>query len=72
MTRVFITGSSDGLGLMAARLLLEEGRVNALGGVDAVIYNAGVGPYERRRIETACEGGSAGARTRPSLRPLAA
>jgi NAD(P)-dependent dehydrogenase (short-subunit alcohol dehydrogenase family) len=28
-------------------------RVNALGGVDAVIYNAGVGPYEQRRIETA-------------------
>jgi NAD(P)-dependent dehydrogenase (short-subunit alcohol dehydrogenase family) len=95
MARVFITGSSDGLGLMAARLLLEEGhtvvaharsgqraeetrtalpdaeqvvtgdlssiaqtrdvaaQVNALGGVDAVIYNAGVGPYEQRRIETA-------------------
>ena len=95
MARVFITGSSDGLGLMAARLLIEEGhsviaharseqragetraalpgaeqvvtgdlssieqtrgvaaQVNALGDVDAVIYNAGVGPYERRRIETA-------------------
>ena len=25
MSRVFITGSTDGLGLMAARLLLEEG-----------------------------------------------
>jgi NAD(P)-dependent dehydrogenase (short-subunit alcohol dehydrogenase family) len=25
MARVFITGSSDGLGLMAARLLIEEG-----------------------------------------------
>jgi len=95
MARVFITGSSDGLGLMAARLLLKKGhsviahargeqraeetlaalpgaeqvvtgdlssiartrdvaaQVNALGVVDAVIYNAGVGPYERRRIETA-------------------
>jgi NAD(P)-dependent dehydrogenase (short-subunit alcohol dehydrogenase family) len=95
MARVFITGSSDGLGLMAARLLIEEGhsviaharsehragetrtalpgaeqvvtgdlssmeqtrgvagQVNALGDVDAVIYNAGVGPYERQRIETA-------------------
>jgi NAD(P)-dependent dehydrogenase (short-subunit alcohol dehydrogenase family) len=95
MARVFITGSSDGLGLMAARLLIEEGhsviahardeqragqtratlpgakqvvtgdlssitqtrgvaeQVNALGDVDAVIYNAAVGPDERRRIETA-------------------
>jgi NAD(P)-dependent dehydrogenase (short-subunit alcohol dehydrogenase family) len=86
MARVFITGSSDGLGLIAARLLIEEGhsviahargerragqtrkalpgaeqvvtgdlssieqtrgvavQVNALGEVDAVIYNAGVGP----------------------------
>jgi NAD(P)-dependent dehydrogenase (short-subunit alcohol dehydrogenase family) len=26
MARVFITGSSDGLGLMAARLLIEEGQ----------------------------------------------
>jgi NAD(P)-dependent dehydrogenase (short-subunit alcohol dehydrogenase family) len=25
MARVFITGSSDGLGLMTARLLIEEG-----------------------------------------------
>ena len=25
MARVFITGSSDGLGLMAARLLIEQG-----------------------------------------------
>jgi NAD(P)-dependent dehydrogenase (short-subunit alcohol dehydrogenase family) len=95
MARVFITGSSDGLGLGAARLLIEEGhsviaharseqragqtrtalpgaervvigdlssmeqtrgvaeQVNALGRLDAVIHNAGVGPYERRRIETA-------------------
>ncbi len=95
MARAFITGSSDGLGLMAARLLIEEGhsviahargeqraeetlaalpgaervvtgdlssmahtrdvaaQVNALGGVDAVIYNSSVGPCERRRIETA-------------------
>jgi NAD(P)-dependent dehydrogenase (short-subunit alcohol dehydrogenase family) len=95
MARVFITGSSDGLGLMAARLLIDEGhfviahargkpradetraalpgaehvvigdlssieetrgvasQVNALGDLDAVIYNAGVGPNERRRIETA-------------------
>jgi NAD(P)-dependent dehydrogenase (short-subunit alcohol dehydrogenase family) len=95
MARVFITGSSDGLGLIAARLLIEEGhsviaharneqragqtrralpgaeqvvtgdlssieqtrgvavQVNALGDVDAVIHNAGVGPYERRRVETA-------------------
>jgi NAD(P)-dependent dehydrogenase (short-subunit alcohol dehydrogenase family) len=95
MARVFITGSSDGLGLIAARSLIEEGhaviaharserradqtrkalpgaeqvvtgdlssieqtrgvadQVNALGDIDAVIYNAGVGPYERRRVETA-------------------
>jgi len=26
MARVFITGSSDGLGLMAARLLIDQGR----------------------------------------------
>ena len=25
MARVFVTGSSDGLGLMAARLLIEQG-----------------------------------------------
>jgi NAD(P)-dependent dehydrogenase (short-subunit alcohol dehydrogenase family) len=25
MSRIFITGSSDGLGLMAAQLLLEQG-----------------------------------------------
>ncbi|HTJ27515.1 MAG TPA: SDR family NAD(P)-dependent oxidoreductase [Candidatus Limnocylindria bacterium] len=30
MARIFITGSSDGLGLMAARLLVEEGHTVAL------------------------------------------
>ena len=32
MARVFITGSSDGLGLMAARLLIEEGHETVLHG----------------------------------------
>ena len=45
MSRVFITGSSDGLGLMA-------GQANASGRFDAVIHNAGIGPRERRRAET--------------------
>src|ERR1017187_2939739 len=95
MTRVLITGSADGLGLMAARLLAGEGhavalharsearvaearaalpaaehtgggdlssiegarqvagQANALGRYNAVIHNAGVGPREPRRIETA-------------------
>jgi NAD(P)-dependent dehydrogenase (short-subunit alcohol dehydrogenase family) len=94
MARVFVTGSADGLGMMAARLLVEAGhrvvihgrnrkraddalaaspgvetavvgdlesiretrsvaeQVNALGGVDAVIHNAGVGYRDRRRVET--------------------
>jgi NAD(P)-dependent dehydrogenase (short-subunit alcohol dehydrogenase family) len=94
MARVFISGSSAGLGLMAARLLIEQGhqailhgrdaaraeaarealpgaeaavvgdlasiaqtrevaeQVNALGPVDAVIHNAGVGYRESRRVET--------------------
>ena len=45
MSRVFITGSSDGLGLMA-------GQANASGRFDAVIHNAGIGRRERRRAET--------------------
>jgi NAD(P)-dependent dehydrogenase (short-subunit alcohol dehydrogenase family) len=95
MARVFITGSADGLGLMAARLLVDQGhlvtlharsaaraadaraavpgadatvtgdlsrldevrglagQLNALGRFDAVIYNAGVGYREPRRIQTA-------------------
>ena len=32
MTRVIITGSSDGLGLMAARLLIEQGHEVVLHG----------------------------------------
>jgi len=32
MSRVFITGSSDGLGLMAARLLIEQGHQVVLHG----------------------------------------
>src|SRR5262245_38116315 len=32
MARVFITGSSDGLGLMAAKLLIEQGREVVLHG----------------------------------------
>ena len=32
MARVFITGSSDGLGLMAARLLISQGHVVVLHG----------------------------------------
>ena len=32
MARVFITGSSDGLGLMAARLLINEGHAVVLHG----------------------------------------
>ena len=34
MARVFITGSSDGLGLMAARLLIEQGHEVVLHGRD--------------------------------------
>ena len=94
MARVFVTGSSDGLGLMAAQLLVEQGHqvvahgrneqrrketlssvkgaeavlvgdlssiaqtrklaeeVNALGEIDAVIHNAGVGYKEPKRIVT--------------------
>jgi NAD(P)-dependent dehydrogenase (short-subunit alcohol dehydrogenase family) len=94
MAKVFITGSSDGLGLTAARILIQQGhqvllhgrnperakaalaaapgaehavigdlsdveetkrvagQVNALGRLDAVIHNAGVGYREPRRIDT--------------------
>jgi NAD(P)-dependent dehydrogenase (short-subunit alcohol dehydrogenase family) len=94
MARVLITGSSDGLGLMAARLLVDGGhavilharnerrgddarqalpgaedvvigdlesiagmsqvaeQANALGQIDVVIHNAGIGYREPRRIET--------------------
>ena len=94
MALVFITGSSDGLGLMAARILLDSGhhvvlharserradetratvpqadgvvvgdlssiaemhdvarQVNALGTMDAVIHNVGVGNREPRRLAT--------------------
>ncbi len=94
MSQVLITGSADGLGLMAARLLIADGhavtlharsparaaealaaapgaagalvgdlaslrqtreladRANALGRLDAVIHNAGVGYREPGRIET--------------------
>jgi NAD(P)-dependent dehydrogenase (short-subunit alcohol dehydrogenase family) len=38
MARIFITGSSDGLGLMAARLLIEQGHsVAAEGGIRAAV-----------------------------------
>ena len=94
MPRVFITGSADGLGRMAAQLLREQGhavvlharseerakealaavptaetvvtgdlssirqsrrvadQVNALGRLDAVIHNAGVGYKQPERIAT--------------------
>lgn len=94
MARVFITGSSDGLGRMAAQLLIEQGhrvvlharnqqrgeealaavpgaetvlvadlmsiaqtrhladQVNALGPMDAVIHNAGIGYREPKKIVT--------------------
>jgi NAD(P)-dependent dehydrogenase (short-subunit alcohol dehydrogenase family) len=94
MARVLVTGSADGLGQMAARLLAEGGhrvilharsearaaealaavpaaeaalagdlssiastralamRVNALGRLDAVIHNAGIGYRERQRGAT--------------------
>jgi NAD(P)-dependent dehydrogenase (short-subunit alcohol dehydrogenase family) len=93
MARVFITGSADGLGLMAAQLLVEQGhdvvvhgrtpdradeakrlsgartavfgdlasiaqtkaladQVNALGRMDAIIHNAGIGYREARRGNT--------------------
>ena len=94
MARVFITGSADGLGKMAAQLLIEQGhmavlharneargqealksvpgaesvvigdlssirqtrdvaqQVNALGVIDAVIHNAGVGYRQSRRVAT--------------------
>lgn len=95
MSRVFVTGSADGLGLAAATLLLSQGhevvgharnaeraadlrraapgiagvavgdlsgaaatrsvadQVNALGRLDAVIHNAGVGYRENRKVTTA-------------------
>ena len=95
MASVFITGSSDGLGLLAAQQLLEQGhavtlharnparaaearraaplatavvtgdvttieatravaaQVNALGRIDAVIHNVGIGYTEPRRVATA-------------------
>src|ERR1700720_3120810 len=47
MARIFITGSSDGLGLMAARLLDGQGHRGTLHARnDAVIHNAGVGYRE--------------------------
>jgi NAD(P)-dependent dehydrogenase (short-subunit alcohol dehydrogenase family) len=94
MARVFVTGSSDGLGLMAAKRLIEQGHdvvlhgrndqrgrhahaaapgakhvvvgdfstiagmksvadgINKLGRFNAVIYNAGIGYREQRRVET--------------------
>ena len=94
MARVFVTGSSDGLGKMAAQLLVEQGhrvvlharneqragdahtavpqaeavliadlssiqqtrrladQVNALGAVEAVIHNAGLGYREAHRNPT--------------------
>lgn len=94
MARIFITGSSDGLGLLNAHTLLDQGhevllharsedrardlrniaprslgiaigdlssdtdtrslaqQVNTIGGIDAVIHNAGVYTTERR-VETA-------------------
>ena len=94
MARIFITGSADGLGKMAARLLIAEGhqvivhgrnqrraeeamsalsgaentvsgdlsviretvevaqQVNALGVMDAVIHNAGIGYGENRLVRT--------------------
>ena len=95
MSRIFITGSSEGLGLMTGQLLVEQGHevilharngsraadarralptaeavvegdvstlagmrgvaehVNALGAMDAVIHNVGVGYREPRRVATA-------------------
>src|SRR4051794_40783756 len=94
MSRIFISGSSDGLGKLAGQLLIIQGhsvilharnekradetraavphaesvvigdlssiaqtrkvaaQVNALGAVDAVIHNAGVGYREPQRIAT--------------------
>ena len=94
MARIFITGSADGLGQMAARALVEQGHkvvlharnakrseqaraaipgaeacltadlssieeiknlakeVNKLGKFDAIIHNAGVGPWESSRGST--------------------
>jgi NAD(P)-dependent dehydrogenase (short-subunit alcohol dehydrogenase family) len=94
MSRIFITGSSDGLGFLAAKFLIEEGhrvvlharnsdraketisrikdaenivtgdlssitqtkqvaeQVNTLGLFDAVIFNAGIGTHESKRIQT--------------------
>jgi NAD(P)-dependent dehydrogenase (short-subunit alcohol dehydrogenase family) len=92
MARIFITGSSDGLGLLAGQMLAEQGhevvlharnveradatrsalpaskavvigdvssiagmravadQVNALGRMDAVIHNVGIGNQERRDV----------------------
>jgi NAD(P)-dependent dehydrogenase (short-subunit alcohol dehydrogenase family) len=97
MARVFVTGSSDGLGKMAAELLIEQGhkvvlharnalraaeirkafagageivtgdlssiaetksvadQVNALGSLDAVIHNAGIG-YREPKLSKTCDG----------------
>lgn len=94
MARVFVTGSVQGLGLAAAKLLVDQGhhvvgharngqraddmhdalpqieavaigemssleqtcrvadQANRLGPFDAVIHNAGVGPWEKRKITT--------------------
>src|ERR1700685_112538 len=54
MARIFITGSADGFGLMAAEILARQRHAvtaNALGLFDAVIHNAGVG-YREPRVET--------------------
>ncbi|KAJ0128856.1 Rhamnogalacturonase A [Fusarium oxysporum f. sp. albedinis] len=60
MARIFITGSTDGLGLESARQLVQRGQpststpvtrsqVNAIGDFDVIIHNAGLlhGPFRK-------------------------
>jgi NAD(P)-dependent dehydrogenase (short-subunit alcohol dehydrogenase family) len=54
MTRVFITGSSDGLGLMAGKLLVEQGHKVTRPQRDL-----------RSRRETSAAGSRGGRRRRP-------
>jgi short-subunit dehydrogenase len=46
VARVFITGSSDGLGLMAARLLIEQGH-------EVVLHGRNEGAIQRCRASVA-------------------
>ena len=60
MARVFITGSSDGLGLMAARLLIDQGH-------DVVLHGRNEGRSRDALAAAAGAGGVVSGASPPSL-----